>query len=143
MSDSLHSRWSRIGKIGLTSFCKLPLRHDFPSTCRDHESRRKTGKTQWPDRFHLSRRSKILRPIKESEIKQTTVLSLSIEEASAKIRDEGPVDDEEDYSLPIWAGTIPVQMQLMKPNPDPRNIEGIDEPEYIQNLSLGKYQQLD
>ena len=39
----------------------------------------------------------------ELEMKQTTVLSLTLEEASAKIRTGPPLDDEEDYSLPMWA----------------------------------------
>ena len=47
-------------------------------------------------------RSKILRPMTAKEIKATTVLSLPIDEASAKIRAEGVKDDEEDYALPIW-----------------------------------------
>jgi uncharacterized protein len=44
------------------------------------------------------------------ELKQTIVLSLELNEASAKIRTGGPIDDEEDYALPVWAGVIPVSM---------------------------------
>lgn len=82
-------------------------------------------------------RSKTLRPMTETEVKQTAVLSLPLEEASAKIRAQGPVDDEEDYNHPVWAGTIPMQMQLMKPEPDPRNLKGLDTPEYVRSLTLG------
>lgn len=82
-------------------------------------------------------RSSILRPMTEIEVKQTVVLSLPVDEASAKIRDKGPVDDEEDYDLPIWSGVIPVQMQLMKPEPDSRNLEGLDTPDYVRNLKIG------
>ena len=46
----------------------------------------------------------ILRPMNPQEFKATTVLSLPLSEASAKIRTGGPKDDEEDYALPIWAG---------------------------------------
>src|SRR5207245_5906187 len=46
----------------------------------------------------------------EREVQLTTVLSLSLNEASAKVRTGPPLDDEEDYELPIWAGVIPLQM---------------------------------
>jgi hypothetical protein len=42
------------------------------------------------------------------ELRQTSVLRLRIDEASAKIRTGGPVDDEEDIELPIWAGVLPL-----------------------------------
>jgi nitroimidazol reductase NimA-like FMN-containing flavoprotein (pyridoxamine 5'-phosphate oxidase superfamily) len=50
-----------------------------------------------------------LRPVNAKELKATTVLGMHLEEASAKIRSGGPVDDEADYALPIWAGVIPVR----------------------------------
>ena len=82
-------------------------------------------------------RSEILRPISDIEVKQTTILSLPIEEASAKVREGGPLDDEEDYQLPIWAGTLPIGMQVMDPVPDPRNLEGVDVPEHVRNFKIG------
>ncbi len=47
-----------------------------------------------------------LRPVTPAELEQTTVLRMDIVEASAKIRTGPPQDDEEDYALPIWAGTL-------------------------------------
>ena len=82
-------------------------------------------------------RSEILRPISDIEIKQTAVLSLPIEEASAKIREGGVADDEEDYALPIWAGTLPVRMQVLEPLADPRNLEAVEMPEHVRRFSLG------
>ena len=82
-------------------------------------------------------RSETLRPITASEIKQTAVLSLPIEEASAKIRAQGPVDDEGDYEWPVWSGTVPVRMQVLAPEPDPRNLDGLEVPDYVRQLSLG------
>lgn len=55
-------------------------------------------------------RSAEVRAPNESELRQTLVLSLPIDEASAKIRTGPPIDDEEDYALPVWAGVIPLQM---------------------------------
>ena len=56
----------------------------------------------------------------EQELQKTSVLSLPLTEASAKIRTGPPLDDEEDYALPVWAGVIP--LKLVKENliADPR-----------------------
>src|SRR5246500_2637317 len=51
----------------------------------------------------------------ERELKQTSVLRLPIEEFSAKVRTGPPIDDEEDYSFPPWAGVIPLQMKAGEP----------------------------
>ena len=60
-------------------------------------------------------RSSVVRPPNESEIRQTVVLAIPIEECSAKIRTGGPVDDEEDYSLPVWAGVVPLTLMRGEP----------------------------
>jgi nitroimidazol reductase NimA-like FMN-containing flavoprotein (pyridoxamine 5'-phosphate oxidase superfamily) len=67
------------------------------------------------------------------EMKATTVLSLSLEEASAKIRTGPPLDDEEDYSLPMWAGVIPLKLVAGEPINDPRLPEGVPVPDYASN----------
>ena len=56
----------------------------------------------------------------ERELKQTLVLRLPIEEFSAKVRQGPPIDDEEDYSFPTWAGVIPLEMVAGAPINDPR-----------------------
>jgi len=56
----------------------------------------------------------------ERELKQTLVMRLPIEEFSAKVRKGPPIDDEEDYSFPTWAGVIPLQMAPGAPENDPR-----------------------
>ena len=58
------------------------------------------------------------RPPNEKEMRATLVLALPITEASAKIRTGGPVDDEEDYSLPVWAGVLPLTLTPGLPVPD-------------------------
>lgn len=55
-------------------------------------------------------RSKEIREPNLKELRQTLVLSLPIDEASAKIRTGGPVDDDEDYGLPVWAGVLPLSL---------------------------------
>jgi nitroimidazol reductase NimA-like FMN-containing flavoprotein (pyridoxamine 5'-phosphate oxidase superfamily) len=56
----------------------------------------------------------------ELEMKQTAVLALPLKEVSAKARVGPPVDDEEDYALPVWAGVVPVRPHLGEPLPDAR-----------------------
>jgi len=78
-----------------------------------------------------------LRPMNDQEIKATTVLALPIEEASAKIRDGGPKDDDEDYELPIWAGIIPFETVVREAQDDPRNLPGVDRPGHVVDYKLG------
>ena len=61
----------------------------------------------------------------EQELKATSVLALPLEEVSAKVRTGPPVDDEEDYSMSIWAGVVPVRQQFGEPVPDDRLAAGI------------------
>ncbi|HVE71063.1 MAG TPA: pyridoxamine 5'-phosphate oxidase family protein [Thermoanaerobaculia bacterium] len=68
---------------------------------------------------HMMRgRSRDARPPNEVELKQTLVLALPLEEASAKIRTGGPIDDEEDYAMSVWAGVVPLKLTAGKPIPD-------------------------
>jgi len=69
----------------------------------------------------------------EQELRATTVLSLPLVEASAKIRTGPPLDDEEDYALPVWAGVVPLKLEAGEPIPDPRLSAEIRVPEYARN----------
>lgn len=71
----------------------------------------------------------------ESELKQTTVLSLPLEEVSAKVRTGGPKDDKEDYDLPIWAGVLPLPVVPSAPIPDAQLRVSLDPPPYVVNYS--------
>lgn len=78
----------------------------------------------------------VLRAVTKKELKATTVMGMSIDEASAKIRTGQPIDDQEDYQLPIWAGVIPVRMTVGKPVADPRNCEGVSVPRHVRDFRL-------
>jgi hypothetical protein len=67
----------------------------------------------------------------ENELKATSVLAIAIDEASAKVRSGGPLDDEEDYALSAWAGVIPLKRQACAPEPDSRLRAGIVTPPYV------------
>ncbi len=85
----------------------------------------------YPDRWDS------LRPIKEKELKATLILSLPIDEASAKLRSGLPVDDEDDYALPIWAGVVPLELATLPLEPDPRNLPDVDPPDHVSSVKLG------
>jgi nitroimidazol reductase NimA-like FMN-containing flavoprotein (pyridoxamine 5'-phosphate oxidase superfamily) len=75
-------------------------------------------------------RSRDVRPPNEIELRQTLVLALPLEEASAKIRTGGPVDDEEDYALPVWAGVVPLRLTPGEPVADRGGVVGV--PGYLR-----------
>jgi len=67
------------------------------------------------------------------ELKGTTVLRLPINEASAKMRVGNPIDDEEDMSLNVWAGVIPIKLTAEKPINDDQLPNNIEVPDYVKN----------
>jgi uncharacterized protein len=75
-------------------------------------------------------RTRDVRPPNESELRQTLVLAIPLAEASAKIRTGPPIDDDDDYSLPIWAGIIPMALTPSVPIDDARLAAGVTVPEY-------------
>jgi nitroimidazol reductase NimA-like FMN-containing flavoprotein (pyridoxamine 5'-phosphate oxidase superfamily) len=73
------------------------------------------------------------RPPTVKELKAIHVLALPLHECSAKIRTGPPVDEEEDYALPAWAGVIPLHTHAGAPLPDPRLIGGSAPPPTVRD----------
>lgn len=71
----------------------------------------------------------------EQELKATTVLALPLEEVSAKVRTGGPLDDEADYALPVWAGVLPLVTVAKAPEPDPQRKNDPPVPDYLKHYS--------
>jgi len=67
----------------------------------------------------------------EAELAGTLVVRLPIDEASAKVRSGPPVDDEEDYGLPVWAGVLPLMIRTAEPIADPRLMARVPLPAYV------------
>jgi hypothetical protein len=67
----------------------------------------------------------------EGEWKATMVIAFEIEEASAKVRTGPPVDDDEDYSLNVWAGVLPMAIERKPPIADPKLKSGVNLPPYL------------
>ncbi|QXJ21332.1 pyridoxamine 5'-phosphate oxidase family protein [Actinomadura graeca] len=68
------------------------------------------------------------------EMAAVAVLALPLDEASVKIRQGPPGDDEEDYALDVWAGVLPVRQTFGPPAPDPRLRPGVPVPGHIARL---------
>jgi uncharacterized protein len=69
----------------------------------------------------------------EKELKATSVLRIPITEFSAKVRTGPPIDDEEDYSFPTWAGVLPLHLKTGSPIADERCQREL--PTYLQKYS--------
>lgn len=77
----------------------------------------------------LPGRSDVARRSNDSELRATLVLRLLIDEASAKVRSGGPVDDAEDMDLAVWAGVVPLSLVAGEPVQDPaQSITGLPTP---------------
>ena len=83
-------------------------------------------------------RTAILRKGTQQEIKATAVIAMEIERASAKVRAKGVVDDEEDYTLPIYAERVPVRMVLGEPEPCARLLDGVARPQALDGYQAGR-----
>lgn len=79
-------------------------------------------------------RNPSLRPMTRNELKGTKVLRLGLDQASAKVRSGGPVDDEEDYELPIWAGVVPMAVVYGQAETDPASRFDLAIPAHVQRL---------
>jgi uncharacterized protein len=69
------------------------------------------------------------------ELNATSVVSIRIDEASAKVRVGPPVDEEEDYTLPVWAGILPLQETPLAPLRDELQSEEVPLPDYVAGYS--------
>jgi nitroimidazol reductase NimA-like FMN-containing flavoprotein (pyridoxamine 5'-phosphate oxidase superfamily) len=65
------------------------------------------------------------------ELKGTKVFELPLDEVSAKVRTGPPIDEDEDYELPVWAGVLPLRTVVDPPQPDPRLDPGIETPGHV------------
>src|SRR5205823_5630360 len=70
-----------------------------------------------------------------NEVKATRVLALPITEASAKVRNGPPIDDEADYAIPCWAGEIPLRLSAEEPVADARLRPDIALPDSVRRYT--------
>jgi nitroimidazol reductase NimA-like FMN-containing flavoprotein (pyridoxamine 5'-phosphate oxidase superfamily) len=67
----------------------------------------------------------------DKDWRETLILAIPIDEASAKVRTGPPVDDTEDLALDVWAGTLPLRTTVARPEPSPDLRPGIPAPAYL------------
>lgn len=84
----------------------------------EHIAKGRWAEARWPTR---------------KEMAATLVVAMDIDGASAKVRTGGPLDDDEDLSLPIWAGVLPLAQTPQPPIADPRAIAENSIPDYIKD----------
>jgi nitroimidazol reductase NimA-like FMN-containing flavoprotein (pyridoxamine 5'-phosphate oxidase superfamily) len=70
------------------------------------------------ERIHPGRWQEARQPT-DAELRQTLVVALPLDEASAKVRSGPPIDDDDDYALDVWAGEIPLETRRLEGVPDP------------------------
>jgi uncharacterized protein len=99
-----------------------PIESDEEKTAALHAISENIMRGRWDD----------VRKPTSQELKATAVLTLPIDEASAKIRTGPPLDDEEDYAMPVWAGVLPMAMKAGEPMADSRIVPGVKVPEYLK-----------
>jgi len=76
-----------------------------------------------------------IRQPSEKELRSTTVLAIPLDEVSSKVRTGPPLDDEEDYALPVWAGVLPLELTPKAPLADDRLPKEIAVPDYVRGYS--------
>jgi nitroimidazol reductase NimA-like FMN-containing flavoprotein (pyridoxamine 5'-phosphate oxidase superfamily) len=82
-------------------------------------------------------RSADARPPTDKELRSTMLLRLPISEASAKVRSGWPLDDDQDYELPVWAGVIPLRSWWERPRTDPKLRFDLTAPDYLADYCRG------
>src|ERR1700722_17628182 len=96
-------------------------------TCRPVEgaAQREAALQAFTERM-VPGRGEEARPPAAKGLKGTRVLSVRLDECSAKVRSGPPVDDDEDYALPVWAGVVPLATVSGEPLADPKLADGIE-----------------
>jgi hypothetical protein len=64
----------------------------------------------------------------------TGVIAMQIDAASAKISLGMPDDEDEDYSIPIWAGVLPITSRLGQLQIDDRVLPGVEPSDALRSL---------
>ena len=75
-----------------------------------------------------------LRAPHDREVKMTGVIAMEIASASAKITEGMPIDEDEDYDIPVWAGVLPLTSDLGELQTDDRILPGVDSSDAVKAL---------
>lgn len=90
------------------------------------------------DRLFPKRKHEARKPYAK-ELKGTMVMSFPLDEAVAKIRRGGPVDEPEDMGLPVWSGVLPLRLTAYPEQQDPLQAKEIPVPDYVKSVRLMQF----
>ena len=80
----------------------------------------------------FSRRLAECRGNTEQDIKATTVITMTIDEAATRKHGGPPIDDQADYlTVNAWSGELPARHSYAFPVADPRLVPGCPLPDYL------------
>lgn len=77
----------------------------------------------------------LMRAATRQELKATTMVSMEIEEASAKSRSGPPKDDAADYASDVWAGVVPIALASLAPIADRLLKPGVKAPASLSMIA--------
>ncbi len=97
------------------------------------EDKKKTALKSILDNMIEGRWEEVREPT-ENELKVTSVIAISLDEATGKKRDEGVVDKKSDMNTDVWAGIIPKYESFGKPEADKQLADTIKVPDSIKNI---------
>ena len=72
-----------------------------------------------------------VRPPNDTELRQTMIVAVAIEQCSAKVSAGHPEDPEAEWEMPVWAGRVPLRRVAGAPEPSPDLRDGVEVPEYL------------
>ena len=110
--------------------------HGTPTLIDDHDD--KLAAMQTISEHVMPGRWNEVRDSHEREGKMTGVIALTIDAASAKVTDGHPVDEEEDYSIPIWAGVLPVTTHVGERIDADRLVAGVEASDVVLSMQNRK-----
>ena len=110
--------------------------HGTPTLIDDHDD--KLAAMQRISEHVMPGRWNEVRDSHEREVKMTGVIALTIDAASAKVTDGHPVDEEEDYSIPIWAGVLPVTTHVGERIDADRLVAGVEASDVVLRMQNRK-----
>ncbi|WP_435416024.1 pyridoxamine 5'-phosphate oxidase family protein [Polaribacter aestuariivivens] len=101
-------------------------------TCKKIEDKEEKNNALFCFMEHMMKgRWNEIRQMNKKEFERTLVVEMTIETASAKIRDVGVADEPEDYNLDVWAGLIPIKQIATYPIPDKGKPENMEIPQHV------------
>ncbi len=73
----------------------------------------------------------------DQEWKASKVIRMRLEEVSAKVADDLPQEEPEDYASDRWAGSVDLRLVQLPPVPDPKLKDGIEMPDFVRTFRYG------